>query len=55
MTKADCLKTFNWYKRVVDQDYKAGNLTREQARHFLEEARKNYSNMNAFREIEKHR
>jgi hypothetical protein len=47
-----CYKSFKAYEAYLDQELKAGRLTREQTRSFLISARKNYKNQNHNKQLD---
>ena len=46
-------RSFRAAERFFESEYKAGKITREQTKKYIEEARKNYRNKALNREIEK--
>ena len=52
MTEDVCYKSYKSYEGYVNQEVKAGKLSREQARSLLLDSRKNYKNQNYNRQLE---
>ncbi len=44
LTEKQCFDSFRAYEMFVDKEVKAGNVTERDARSYLLDARKNYSN-----------
>ena len=50
MTPEECYKSYRAYERFVDAQVRGGHLSREDARRYLAEAKKNYKRQNLNRE-----
>jgi len=52
MTDYQCFQTFKAYESYIEYEVKTGKLLREQARLYLNDAKKNYKNQNYNRQVD---
>nr|BDD44686.1 hypothetical protein 16 [Legionellales bacterium] len=52
MTEDQCFSTYKAYETFVEHEVRAGKLSKEQARSYLNDAKKNYRNQNYNRQVD---